>query len=114
VDLKAGQIVTVDWRQEPCDSTQDPQPPEPNKCLDPQPGSKVDDRRAAFLPEQIALGPKAVKPLEAVLIAAPQWHHAAFQNTETAHGVCFTAETTSGVQSLNGFTTATPASRKWR
>ena len=25
-----------------------------------------------------------------------------------------TAETTSGVQSLNGFTTATPASMKWR
>ena len=39
---------------------------------------------------------------------------AAFQNIETAHGVCFTAETTSGVQSLNGFTMATPASMKWR
>jgi mRNA interferase MazF len=31
VDLKAGQIVTVDWRKEPDDPAQDPQPPEPNK-----------------------------------------------------------------------------------
>ena len=29
--LKAGQIVTVNWRKEPSDSGQDPQPPEPNK-----------------------------------------------------------------------------------
>ena len=62
------------------------------------------DRKAEFLPDQIALGKKAVKPLEAVLIS----------NIETAHGVCFTAETTSGVQSLKGFTMATPASMKWR
>ena len=27
----AGQIVTVNWRKEPSDSGQDPQPPEPNK-----------------------------------------------------------------------------------
>jgi mRNA-degrading endonuclease toxin of MazEF toxin-antitoxin module len=31
VDLKAGQIVTVDWRKDPRDPAQDPQPPEPNK-----------------------------------------------------------------------------------
>jgi len=31
VELKAGQIVTVDWRREPTDPGQDPQPPEPNK-----------------------------------------------------------------------------------
>jgi glyceraldehyde 3-phosphate dehydrogenase len=31
VELKAGQIVTVDWRKEPDDPDQDPQPPEPNK-----------------------------------------------------------------------------------
>jgi len=31
VVLKAGQIVTVNWRKEPSDSGQDPQPPEPNK-----------------------------------------------------------------------------------
>jgi mRNA-degrading endonuclease toxin of MazEF toxin-antitoxin module len=31
VELKAGQIVTVDWRKEPDDPAQDPQPPEPNK-----------------------------------------------------------------------------------
>ena len=31
VDLKAGQIVTVDWRKEPDDPAQYPQPPEPNK-----------------------------------------------------------------------------------
>jgi len=31
VDLKAGQIVTVDWRKDPSDPAQDPQPPEPNK-----------------------------------------------------------------------------------
>jgi len=31
VELKARQIVTVDWRKEPDDRTQDPQAPEPNK-----------------------------------------------------------------------------------
>ena len=31
MELKAGQIVTVDWRKEPDDPAQDPQPPEPNK-----------------------------------------------------------------------------------
>ena len=31
MELKAGQIVTVDWRKEPGDLAQDPQPPEPNK-----------------------------------------------------------------------------------
>ena len=31
MDLKAGQIVTVDWRKDPRDPAQDPQPPEPNK-----------------------------------------------------------------------------------
>jgi len=31
VDLRAGQIITVDWRREPTDSAQDPHPPEPNK-----------------------------------------------------------------------------------
>lgn len=31
MELKAGQIVTVDWRREPTDPGQDPQPPEPNK-----------------------------------------------------------------------------------
>ena len=31
MDLTAGQIVTVDWRKEPDDPAQDPQPPEPNK-----------------------------------------------------------------------------------
>ena len=31
MDLKAGQIVTVDWRKDPMDPAQDPQPPEPNK-----------------------------------------------------------------------------------
>jgi mRNA interferase MazF len=31
VELKAGQIVAVDWRKEPADPAQDPQPPEPNK-----------------------------------------------------------------------------------
>ena len=31
MDIKAGQIVTVNWRKEPSDSGQDPQPPEPNK-----------------------------------------------------------------------------------
>jgi hypothetical protein len=46
--------------------------------------------------------------------AAPPWPHAAFQTTETAHGICFTAESTFGVQSVNGFTMATPASMKWR
>lgn len=30
MELKAGQIVTVDWRKEPDDPAQDPQPPEPN------------------------------------------------------------------------------------
>ncbi len=29
--LKAGQIVTVNWRKDPRDPAQDPQPPEPNK-----------------------------------------------------------------------------------
>jgi len=31
VELKAGQIVTVDWRKDPEDPEQDPHPPEPNK-----------------------------------------------------------------------------------
>ena len=31
MELKAGQIVTVDWRKDPDDPAQDPQPPEPNK-----------------------------------------------------------------------------------
>ncbi len=31
MELKAGQIVTVDWRRDPDDPTQDPHPPEPNK-----------------------------------------------------------------------------------
>ena len=31
VELTSGEIVTVDWRRDPLDSTQDPQPPEPNK-----------------------------------------------------------------------------------
>ncbi len=31
VELKAGQIVTVDWRRDPDDPAQDPHPPEPNK-----------------------------------------------------------------------------------
>ena len=31
MELKAGQIVTVDWRKQPGDPAQDPQPPEPNK-----------------------------------------------------------------------------------
>jgi hypothetical protein len=31
VELKAGQIVTVDWRKDSEDPAQDPQPPEPNK-----------------------------------------------------------------------------------
>ena len=31
MDLKAGQIVTVNWRKDPRDPAQDPQPPEPNK-----------------------------------------------------------------------------------
>ncbi len=31
MDLKAGQIITVDWRKDPDDPAQDPHPPEPNK-----------------------------------------------------------------------------------
>jgi hypothetical protein len=31
VELRAGQIVTVDWRRDPLDPDQDPHPPEPNK-----------------------------------------------------------------------------------
>lgn len=31
MELKAGQIVTVDWRKDPDEPAQDPQPPEPNK-----------------------------------------------------------------------------------
>ena len=31
MELKAGQIVTVDWRKDPDYPAQDPQPPEPNK-----------------------------------------------------------------------------------
>ncbi|MCP9841818.1 type II toxin-antitoxin system PemK/MazF family toxin [Synechococcus sp. J7-Johnson] len=31
MELKAGQIVTVDWRKDPGDSAQAPHPPEPNK-----------------------------------------------------------------------------------
>ena len=31
MDLKAGQIITVDWRRDPDDPAQDPHPPEPNK-----------------------------------------------------------------------------------
>ena len=31
MELKAGQIVAVDWRKEPADPAQNPQPPEPNK-----------------------------------------------------------------------------------
>ncbi len=31
MELKAGQIVTVDWRKDPEHPAQDPQPPEPNK-----------------------------------------------------------------------------------
>ena len=31
MELKAGQIVTVDWRKDPGDPDRDPRPPEPNK-----------------------------------------------------------------------------------
>lgn len=31
MELKAGQIVAVDWRKEPADPAQNPEPPEPNK-----------------------------------------------------------------------------------
>lgn len=31
MELKAGQIVTVDWRKDPGDPGRDPHPPEPNK-----------------------------------------------------------------------------------
>ena len=31
MELTAGQIVTVDWRNDPDDPAQDPRPPEPNK-----------------------------------------------------------------------------------
>jgi mRNA-degrading endonuclease toxin of MazEF toxin-antitoxin module len=31
VNLRAGQIITVDWRKGPTDPAQDPQPPEPNE-----------------------------------------------------------------------------------
>jgi mRNA-degrading endonuclease toxin of MazEF toxin-antitoxin module len=31
VELTAGQIVSVDWRRDPLNPAQDPQPPEPNK-----------------------------------------------------------------------------------
>lgn len=31
MELKAGQIITVDWRKDPDDPAQDPHPPEPNK-----------------------------------------------------------------------------------
>ena len=31
MELRAGQIVTVDWRKDPDHPAQDPQPPEPNK-----------------------------------------------------------------------------------
>ena len=31
MELTSGQIVTVDWRRDPLDPAQDPQPPEPNK-----------------------------------------------------------------------------------
>ena len=31
MELKCGQIVTVDWRKDPDDPALDPQPPEPNK-----------------------------------------------------------------------------------
>jgi hypothetical protein len=31
VELTSGQIVTVDWRRDPLDPAQDPQPSEPNK-----------------------------------------------------------------------------------
>jgi mRNA-degrading endonuclease toxin of MazEF toxin-antitoxin module len=31
VELTAGQIVSVDWRHDPLNPAQDPQPPEPNK-----------------------------------------------------------------------------------
>lgn len=31
MELKAGQIVTVDWRKDPDDPAQDPHPPEPNR-----------------------------------------------------------------------------------
>jgi mRNA interferase MazF len=31
VNLRAGQIITVDWRKEPNDPAQDSHPPEPNK-----------------------------------------------------------------------------------
>jgi mRNA-degrading endonuclease toxin of MazEF toxin-antitoxin module len=31
VELKAGQIVTVDWRRDPDDPSRDPHLPEPNK-----------------------------------------------------------------------------------
>ena len=31
MNLKAGQIVTVDWRKDPDDPAQDPHPPEPSK-----------------------------------------------------------------------------------
>ena len=31
MELKAGQIVTVDWRKDPGDPERDPHPPEPNK-----------------------------------------------------------------------------------
>ena len=31
MELKAGQIVAVDWRKDPADPAQNPEPPEPNK-----------------------------------------------------------------------------------
>ncbi|MCP9808580.1 type II toxin-antitoxin system PemK/MazF family toxin [Cyanobium sp. HWJ4-Hawea] len=31
LELKAGQIVTVDWRKDPDDPAMDPHPPEPNR-----------------------------------------------------------------------------------
>lgn len=31
MELKAGQIFTVDWRRDPDDPSRDPHPPEPNK-----------------------------------------------------------------------------------
>ena len=40
MELKAGQIVTVDWRKDPEHPAQDPRPPEPNK---PRPAVVVQD-----------------------------------------------------------------------
>ena len=55
MELRAGQIVTVDWRKDPDHPAQDPQPPEPNKLRPavvvqdtelPRPDGGADHRRA--------------------------------------------------------------------